>query len=371
MAARLVGEGGIDANRVRILDPGERLLARWQKFTAATGMSHLRSPGVHHLDLEPSSLIHFAGKLRGRPRGALRGRYNQPSLDLFNAHCDVVIERFGLDSLHLCGQAESLKPERAGVRVTTNDGTSLEAERVVLAIGAGGQPEWPSWAPRHEQRIQHIFNSQPPSEPASDQRALVIGGGISAAQTALRLVAKGRSVELISRHPLRVHRFDSDPGWLGPRLMPIFKRERDPDKRRLLIQEARHSGSVTPSIRQALTAASSSGRLRLHEGTVSDMNVNKGDLRLELTSGQVLEGNHLYLATGFARCRPGGPMLDQLIDEFELPCATCGYPVVDTWLRWHPRIHVSGPLAELELGPAARNIAGARRAGDRLLEALA
>ncbi|MCG8455952.1 MAG: hypothetical protein MI919_06680, partial [Holophagales bacterium] len=66
----------------------------------------------------------------------------------------------------------------------------------------------------------------------------------------------------------------------------------------------------------------------------------------------------------------GGQMLDRLVSELELPCASCGYPVVDPWLRWHPRIQVSGPLAELELGPASRNIAGARRAGDRLIDAV-
>ena len=60
--------------------------------------------------------------------------------------------------------------------------------------------------------------------------------------------------------------------------------------------------------------------------------------------------------------------MDQLVESAELPCASCGYPIVDRGLRWHPRIYVSGPLAELELGPAARNIAGARRAGDRLVE---
>ena len=50
--------------------------------------------------------------------------------------------------------------------------------------------------------------------------------------------------------------------------------------------------------------------------------------------------------------------------------ACCGYPIVDSELRWHPRIYVSGPLAELELGPVSRNIAGARRAGDRIVDAI-
>ena len=63
-------------------------------------------------------------------------------------------------------------------------------------------------------------------------------------------------------------------------------------------------------------------------------------------------------------------MLDRFIQSASLPCASCGYPIVDEWLRWKAGIYVSGPLAELELGPASRNIAGARRAGDRLVKVL-
>jgi len=52
------------------------------------------------------------------------------------------------------------------------------------------------------------------------------------------------------------------------------------------------------------------------------------------------------------------------------PMEFCGYPIVDRDLRWgHPRIFVSGALAELELGPSARNIAGARLAAERIVQA--
>jgi hypothetical protein len=52
-----------------------------------------------------------------------------------------------------------------------------------------------------------------------------------------------------------------------------------------------------------------------------------------------------------------------------LPCAGCGYPLVSPRLEWASGLFVTGPLAELELGPTARNIAGARAAGERLLAA--
>jgi hypothetical protein len=46
-----------------------------------------------------------------------------------------------------------------------------------------------------------------------------------------------------------------------------------------------------------------------------------------------------------------------------------GYPIVASALRGHPGIHVTGPLAELEIGPPARNILGARLSAERLLGA--
>ena len=370
LAARLVGEARIAAARIAILDPGARLLGRWRAFTAATGMSHLRSPGVHHLDLEPSSLTRFAGDRRSRPLGLFRGPTDRPSLDLFNSHCAHVIERFGLASRHHCGKAQRVEPVPGGVRTTTVGGVELEADRVVLAIGAGEQPAWPAWAPRDQSRVQHIFSETARFDrPASGDgaRLMVVGGGISAAQVAVRLVALGWTVDLVTRHPLRVHQYDSDPGWLGPKLMPIFHNERCPNRRRLLIQRARHRGSVPPDVRQALRAAAS-GSLEIHVDSVSDLQADSGGVSVALASGRVLEGSRVYLATGFAAQRPGGRMIDRLAEELALPRAACGYPVVDRALRWHPRIHVSGPLAELEIGPVARNIAGARRAGDRLVK---
>ncbi len=43
--------------------------------------------------------------------------------------------------------------------------------------------------------------------------------------------------------------------------------------------------------------------------------------------------------------------------------------ILDPLLRWHPRIHVMGPLADLEIGPVARNIIGARLAATHIVHA--
>ena len=126
----------------------------------------------------------------------------------------------------------------------------------------------------------------------------------------------------------------------------------------------RNQGSVPPDIKCALRRAITAEQLHWHEGEVEGLDVGGDVLRMRLTTGTVLEPRRVLLATGFTSARPGGALVDQLIASDSLPCARCGYPIVDESLRWHPRVYVSGPLAELELGPAARNIAGARRAGD-------
>jgi hypothetical protein len=198
---------------------------------------------------------------------------------------------------------------------------------------------------------------------------VVVGGGISAGHVALRLLGEGHHVHLVSRHALRQHQFDSDPGWLGPKYTAGFSRERDLDRRRAAITEARHRGSVPPDVRRALCRAIARERLQWHESDVTGVVAGDDGLEIRLGTTTVLVADRVLFATGFATCRPGGSMVDELIASASLPCARCGYPIVDSALRWHPRVYVSGPLAELELGPVSRNIAGARRAGDRLVAA--
>lgn len=367
VAARLLGEAGIDAERLRIVDPGTRLLERWRSCTEATGMSHLRSPSVHHLDLRPWSLKHFAGKRKNRKRGIFAPPYDRAKLTLFNAHCERVLETYDLPRLHLQARAIACAVDCDGVAVRLSTGPEIRARNVVLAIGAGEQPVWPDWAPRGEPGVHHVFERDFDGWPLATETVVVVGGGISAAQVSLRLVKQGHRVHLVSRHALREHTFDSDPGWLGPKFMASFDRERDVDRRRALIAEARYRGSVTPEVRCALRQVIAGGQLHWHEGAIDGLEARGADLAMQLANGRVLDVQRVLLATGFASHRPGGKLVDRLVESASLPCASCGYPIVDWALRWHPRVHVSGPLAELELGPAARNIAGARRAGDRLV----
>ena len=201
---------------------------------------------------------HFAGRRKKRKRLKKRlfaSPFDRPALALFNAHCDQVVESFGLAKIHIQDRAEKCVVRRDGIDVELSSGSEVAVERLVLAVGAGEQPEWPEWAPRDHDRIHHVFEPGFDDWPSSGESAVVIGGGISAVQVALRLMEKGHRVHIVSRHALRRHQFDSDPGWLGPKFMERFRRERDFDRRRALIAQARHRGSVPPDVWRALRRA--------------------------------------------------------------------------------------------------------------------
>ncbi len=80
--------------------------------------------------------------------------------------------------------------------------------------------------------------------------------------------------------------------------------------------------------------------------------------------------DEVFLATGFKSGLPGGALIRRdLVEQSGLKISDyCGFPIVSFDLKWHPRISVSGALAELELGPSARNIAGARLAAERIVK---
>jgi cation diffusion facilitator CzcD-associated flavoprotein CzcO len=366
----LVSERGVRRDAIRVLDPHPRALARWDHCTENTGMRLLRSPYVHHLDTHPFSLRQFSRTSASRGLGGLVGFYKRPTLTLFRAHSERVIADHGLAELRVPGRAVALERMAGGLRVSTDQG-AIETRRVLLAVSASEQPCWPEWASEASAAgvaVAHVFD---PGFRRSDlperERLVVVGGGITAAQTAMALAAEmpGR-VTLLSRHPTRVRQFDSEPGWIGPRYLAGFRRERDAVRRREMIDRARNRGSLPSDVAAELRQSLVSGQLQQRTANVVGYEASGAECLLHLSDrGSSLIADQIILCTGFQAARPGGGWLDEAIREMKLPCAPCGYPIVDSNLLWTDGIYVTGALAELELGPVARNIVGARNAADR------
>jgi hypothetical protein len=178
---------------------------------------------------------------------------------------------------------------------------------------------------------------------------------------------RGAGVLLISRKDVHVSDFDFDPGWLGPKHLDPFHRQSN-DQRRQQIMAARAKGSVPQDMKLALDKAAALNQLTCIVDNIIDAKCQDG--------GALLIGQHgryncqmIVLATGFTENCPGNGFINQAIKEFDLKTAACGFPVLGPSLQWHERIFVTGPLSELQIGPSARNIAGARHSGRRITAA--
>jgi thioredoxin reductase len=369
LAIFLLGRMSVKPEGLRILDPHEGMLAVWEHHTANAGMEYLRSAHAHNLHFDPWSMATFARTRAGAPLARFIEPYGRPSLELFRAHSLRLIERYKLEGLRIKGRAAGLRPLADGWRVETGDG-GIEARNVILAIGATEQALWPDWALHLREAgapVHHIFDMDFRRATLPEwQHAVVVGGGITAAQTALAMVASG-PVTLLTRHATRIHDFDSDPRWIDPRQLADFHATQDYTVRRSIIDGARHRGSMPSDVAGDLQRAVLDARLlrRMEEVTGAKV-LSDGMIQLQLTDAAEIETDCLMLATGFEASRPGGAWLDEAIAAHGLSVAPDGYPVVDPSLCWARGLYLTGPLAELEVGPTARNIIGVRLAAERI-----
>lgn len=366
IAASLLKNRKTEINRIKIIDPYPVPLYQWKKRTETISMPYLRSPGVHHVDVNPFSLKAYGKQSCSRDK--FYGPYSRPSLSLFNAHSYAVFEEVELQKAWLKGCVEKIKKVNAAWEVQIDTGMRLRSENLVVATGTNNKVYTPEWGKElcvsFPNQAGHIFEDKvPPFIPP----VAVIGGGISAAHLVIKLAQLfPGQVTQIARHENRVHDFDSDPGWLGPKNMRSYSQLQS-DERRKLITEVRNKGSVPRELASRLKRLQKEGAFTIILDEVDSWEKKSSSIQLNLThSNKTAEAKTVLFATGFSNSVMETDWLQELIHEHELQCANCGYPVIDESLEWCEHLFVSGPLAELELGPTARNIAGARKAAERI-----
>jgi hypothetical protein len=370
----LVNQVGLNRNEVRVLDPHQAPLATWNRNATNCGMRYLRSPATHNIDIPVLSLYRFARSPDVKEIADFIPPYNRPSLILFQKHCAHVIRHYRLEKLRIIGRALALHTHNPHSLTAETSVGSIAARNVILAMGLGEQPYWPSWARRLQQagsRIDHVFDYEfrTADIPESTGSVIVVGGGLSAVQTALMLSKRlsGR-VRLLSQHDLYESQYDFDPCWIGPKCLREFYRQ-DYGSRRATVDRARVGGSLPGEIFEEFRTALDTTDLHFQKSRIRSAVPDGDRIRLDTDTGTVW-ADTVVLATGFLTNRPGGDFIDQVIEEFGLPCGPCGFPIIGEDLRWAANIFVTGPLAELQLGPCARNIIGARNAGRHLLKVL-
>ncbi|WP_233710751.1 hypothetical protein [Natronococcus pandeyae] len=204
----------------------------------------------------------------------------------------------------------------------------------------------------------------------------IVGGGITAAQLSTTLARlPGRDVVLFARSPFRVETLEANTDWMHFSSV-VEKLHAHPPASRArseLVAEARHDGTIPPYVFRRLQRALEREQIELERSEITVATEAGGTVVATCRDGSAFCLNDLICATGFGSPYDG-ELFCNLREQSALQTDYCGSPVLDDeTLRWMcrdgtlSRIAVSGAAAQQVLGPVARNVIGARRAGDLIV----
>jgi cation diffusion facilitator CzcD-associated flavoprotein CzcO len=376
----LLTEGGHTHQDLRLVDPREQLLASFATKARQCGMRTLRSTFVHHIGTEPFSLESFAeGADREDELVSTENYPNRPTLELFLDHARYVIDRRDIDECHL--QSRVTGVTRTGdsdrLDVQTDAGT-LEARRVVLAIGLGGSRTVPTWGTSlpDDAPLVHVWDDEfdPTTAAGFAGPTFVVGGGITAAQLACSL-SEHTDVTLLSRHDLEIELTEADPYWINWRHIEREIHTLPPGSKARLdrIRAARNDATIPPYVERRLDEARDCGDLEIRRGEIASAYATDDGLLVRFDDGTTATNAQVVLATGLDPVLQH-PLVGSVAESLSLERGADGFPVLDDrTLAWRgtdgtrSAVYVSGALAEPSVGPFARNIVGARRVAERLL----
>lgn len=249
LAVFMLKTGKTTVDKLAIIDRNNEPIANWKRNTKVISMPYLRSPSVHHLDVDPFSLQSFAKKGPYHQSTDFYGKYKRPSLEMFNNHCDHLVNDLMIKESWVQGEVQKVLKISEGWQVQLKNDRKIKGKKLVLAIGINEQPNIPDWAMDLSKQspgsVYYIFDEMIPKFEKMKLPITIVGGGITSIHLALKLSELyPNQVTLLKRHPFRIHDFDSNPGWLGPKLQNAFRNEESYVKRRKAIVGARHRGSI-------------------------------------------------------------------------------------------------------------------------------
>ncbi|KAF2716867.1 FAD/NAD(P)-binding domain-containing protein [Polychaeton citri CBS 116435] len=422
-------EGGRDACSMKgpcmlVLDgSGDNWLSKWRSLFKKLEISHLRSPMFFHPDpRDRDGLLAYAyaedrscecyeitgcvGKevskhkqKKRRYRNAHmppsieerdRKDYFAPSRALFDDYCNGIVDRYGLDETGLVRQEKvvdvdfdlmlNLDPNDKIFKVRT-DQSIYYARAVVMAVGAGRPPSIPE--PLADPDCPCICHALAPNFSTSKVagcNVLVVGGGLTSAQTADQAVRRGAChVHLIMRGPLKIKPFDVDLNWMGKfhnnEKASFWSADTDCE-RASVIQSARGGGSIPPRYVTLLKQHVRTGRLTIHTYTTLeshhyDPSLGTASVKTEPPLSDLPRFEMIYFATGVPSKVDEIECLRTINVKYPVE-AFGGLPALTNDLKWREDVplYVTGKFAGLRLGPGAGNLEGARLGAERIAWAL-
>lgn len=182
------------------------------------GIQFLRSPAIAHPDhFDMNALLAYAvandredeliesgcseiRKLHGLGQTQV-GLWKLPSTSLFEDFCRDLAR--SLHHEYVTGNAVDLtRNDDGGYIVSLMDGTYIECNAVVLALGQSGRSIIPSKLSNVPKKQLISWQCMQEDLQPQHSRVLVVGGGLTAVQSAQYALRQGKQVHLCSRRPL-------------------------------------------------------------------------------------------------------------------------------------------------------------------------
>jgi hypothetical protein len=401
---------------VCVVDTAPHWLQAWRFNLDQLRIQHLRSHTMAHPDMFDINALFAYACQHGRDKAELVesgcaeiknlhglgqtqvGLWKLPSTQLFEDFCQdrqrnlthTFVQGSVLDVQHQEGGSD----QKYLVRVTLSKSsdapftnTSISTRHVILATGTAGRPVVPRglaecpdicfWnnahafpGPRRQGGLGTASTGTAASLPK--QSILVVGGGLTAIQAALRTLDDGYTCTLCSRRPVQENHFDIPMEWFDQRtsnrcLSTIY--HDCIDSRLESLRQARNGGSVPPMYMKRLQAYMGKG-LTCWVGEVEycnavDLDEAHGTTAI-LFKGSVQRFDRIILACGMTPISTAHPLLAKIMLRWPIDIHG-GWPLVTQDLRWNEElparnIFVVGAMAALQIGPDAGNLMGMRRA---------
>ena len=377
IASRILRDAPSAASHLVILDRNPQPLLAWRRKTERQGMAFLRSPAVHHIGSDSLGLVDYA---RTQNRTAeLAPPYSQPSVNLFLDFCLHEVETQRLRELNRQFDVAKIRWDKGSgkfpFRIISQSDEGFRSACVILAIGTDDCAYVPSDLNLYRRRfpgsIVHSseFHLRKIMQEVAPSKIAIVGGGLTSATLAKNLTDLDVEVAMIARRPLKIQQFDFEPSWLGPKALSRFGDESNWEKRGKMVQQARGEGSVTPEIAEALTKSRADGKFHLQTDAKILQIDEDSRLQVKTTENTINDVDLVILATGYKFNLHRYRFLSNLINHHEIPTLG-GLPLLDKELQLLPvqNLFGSGVIAQLQIGPAAGNIAGAALAYERMHE---
>jgi hypothetical protein len=373
--------------RVAIVDPSPSWLSQWGKKFEILDIQTLRSPAMAHPDLfDQNSLLAFA-IANGREKELIEsgcgeitsllplgqpqfGLWKLPSKKLFHDFCNSLIDNLSHD--YFCDTAIDVTKQTSSkvFEIKLKSKKVLKTKALILATGVIGYPAVPLGLKSATNIIQwteldsYLEQDQHQLEQKS-RKVLVVGGGLTAVQAALKCEKLGMKTVLCSRRPLTERHFDLPLDWFdwrtSTKCMADFYHQAL-ETRLKILRESRGGGSVPRMYMNDIKEAISSRNLEYIVGDPKHINNEDNGPNL-ISFGNIVVNDFdvIVLACGIQVDCTRSELYKNLLRRWPLEVSG-GYPNLSDDLEWIPGIFVVGGMGSLHIGPGAANLAGMRRA---------